>query len=170
MHICFDNRLGTGQERWQLAKLWAAFFSYRTSVARTGDNQATVEKSKQLWGSAEIEGTNVGKALAKGLAPPEGATLFTDVTDLWRSVMHSGPRQTGNQVGSSTGQGFCGPVCGFIGGKIGEETFNRFVDPRYEDQTYEMARANWGFSRTAEPFIGPVIGAPSTFPPITLWP
>ena len=125
------------------ANEWAAFFSYRTFVGSTmaGDNSATIEHSKQLWGAAEIEGTSAGKALAasKGLTAPEGRTLFTDVTDKWREVMSHGPRRTGGIVGTEAGSLFCGQACGFVGGVAGQETFDRFVDPRYEDQTYQMA-------------------------------
>jgi len=154
------------------ANEWAAFFSYRASIPQGADNNATIQRSKQLWGAAEIDGTNFGKTLAarKGLTAPVGGTLFTDVTDQWRNVMKSGPRETGSNIGSEVGNAFCGIVCGFIGGKAGEETFDRLVDPRYEDQTYTLARANWEFSKRAEPFVGPLIGAPWSWPPITLWP
>jgi hypothetical protein len=112
----------------------------------------------QLWEAAEIDATNFGKTLAagKGLTAPYGGTLFTDVTDLWRNVMKGGPRQTGGNIGSEVGNDFCGLVCGF--------------GPRYEDQTYLMARANWEFSKAAEVYVGRQIGAPWSWPPITLWP
>lgn len=73
-------------------------------------------------------------------------------------------------MGIEAGRLFCGQACGFVGGVAGQETFDRFVDPRYENQTYQMAGANWEFSKAAEPFVGPLIGAPWSWPPITLWP